>query len=90
MTSFFADGKRARPEGPCESPLGEGHRKTCENLQFYKRRAQVCSLPLLKKKAEDNEELQNKKPPSAEPKEQSIKAKHLGFLMEDWDLLNSY
>ncbi|XP_077189781.1 leucine-rich repeat-containing protein 42 [Paroedura picta] len=83
-------GKRARTEEPCASPLERGHRKSCENLQFYKRRAQVCSLPLLKNKIEDNEELQNKRTPSAEPKEQSLKTKHLGLLMEDWDLLNSY
>ncbi|XP_015283191.1 PREDICTED: leucine-rich repeat-containing protein 42 isoform X2 [Gekko japonicus] len=83
-------GKRARAEEPCESPLEGGHRKTCENLQFYKRRAQVCNLPLLKKKTEDNEELQKKRTPSPKPKDQNLKAKHLGLLMEDWDLLNSY
>ncbi|XP_054835667.1 leucine-rich repeat-containing protein 42 [Eublepharis macularius] len=83
-------GKRARIKEPCESLLGEGHRKTCENLQFYKGRAQVCRFPLLKKKTDDKEELQSKRMPSLEPKKQRLKAKHLGLLMEDLDLLNSY
>nr|XP_056701039.1 leucine-rich repeat-containing protein 42 [Euleptes europaea] len=80
-------GKRARTEEPCESSLGEEHRKTCGNLQFYKGATQVCSLPLLKKKTG---ELRNKRTASAEPKEQSLTARHLGLLVEDWDLLNSY
>lgn len=90
MTSFFADGKRARIEEPCESSLGGSHRKICESLQFYKERTPTCSSPLLKRTKEDNEKLQNKRFPSAEPKEQSLEAKHLDFLMDDWDLLNSY
>ncbi|XP_048352330.1 leucine-rich repeat-containing protein 42 isoform X2 [Sphaerodactylus townsendi] len=80
-------GKRPRTEEPFESPLGEEHRKTCGNLQFYKETVQMCSLPLLKKKTE---ELQCERTPSAELKEQSLTTRHLGLLREDWDLLNMY
>ncbi|XP_066481506.1 leucine-rich repeat-containing protein 42 [Tiliqua scincoides] len=79
-------GKRARKE-VLVSPLGED-RGNPENLQFYRKKAELSHFPL--GKTEMSEELQNKRRISAEHEEQNLKSKRLNISVDDWDLLNSY